>query len=320
MTVDRDVSGRTVGARLFVMPSDGGEERMIDSVARIQIPRWSHDGKSIFYVRGRGKGPGLARIAASGGTPDSLAPAEVVIGVSPDDRLVALVVNSRASQASVQIVDTKGTAVGRFQFSADDDRPYGWSLSEPSQLLFFRQLQPATLKAVSIADGSVKNFQASEPYPKSPRFSANGSRLAVMGRVDGRDQFVLFDAQGGQRRVLPTAVQPERKGWHWSPDGSRIAFLATDATTLHHELYVVDVATARSSRLADLGTAFAGNATLYRWRTDGKAIDYITGATPLGRDRGGAASRRPIRFELVDSKPTGSEARSGYRRRLPSRE
>ena len=60
--------------KLLVIPSDGGDERMLDSAGRIQTPHWTPDGKAIYYIRGRGKGPALMRVAAAGGKPDSLDP------------------------------------------------------------------------------------------------------------------------------------------------------------------------------------------------------------------------------------------------------
>ncbi|HEY6826823.1 MAG TPA: hypothetical protein VI259_08190, partial [Gemmatimonadaceae bacterium] len=74
VTEERPSNGPAM-RKLLVIPSGGGDERMLDSAGRIQSPRWTPDGKTIFYIRGRGNGPALTRVSALGGRADSLAPA-----------------------------------------------------------------------------------------------------------------------------------------------------------------------------------------------------------------------------------------------------
>lgn len=266
---------KMAGTRLMVMPSDGGEERVLDSARIINTPRWTPDGKTIFYVRQRA----LARISASGGSHDSLGVARGVIGVSPNGKYIAFIPEGGSTQTAVQIADVDGTVVGRIPFNSADEQPYMWTPSGNPGMISFRRLEPATLKTISLADGRLSAYPITERYPVGPRFSPSGSHLGIIANVDGADQLVVYNLKTKQRIPLSTTVRPERYSWLWSPDGSRIAFLATNQTNPpHHELYVVDVATSRSSRLADIGPAKPYNATLFRWRSDGKAIDFITGA------------------------------------------
>src|SRR5262249_3441788 len=125
------------------------------------------------------------------------------------------------------------------------------------------------------ADEHVANFAVTEQYGQVKRFSPDGSRLAVLAPVAGRRQFVLFDLKTKKRSVVPTNPWPEPNSWQWSPDGSRIAYLAIDTTTQHPDLYSLDLSSARTTHLAGFDNSLSGNAMAFRWRSDSKAIDYI---------------------------------------------
>jgi Tol biopolymer transport system component len=278
-------SGAPAKRQLVTMPSDGGDERVLDTAMNIQSPRWSPDGKIIYYIRGRGHGPGLARIAASGGEPDSLTPAMSLLGVSADGQSIAYYPYSGDNRPIVSFADPHGKVIATVAGSTHD-----WFLtssrSRPATLLGRRGEWPTALKIVSLAGASVSSFALNDRFASGARFSPDGRRLAAISLVDGREQIIIYDPGTNQRRLLRTTAEPlnwapDGPSIQWSPDGSHIAFLALDSTFTRHEIYVVDVATSRSTRLADLGPARWSNATLFRWRSDGQAIDYIHGASAL---------------------------------------
>jgi len=262
--------------KLLIIPSAGGDERMLDSAGRILAPRWTPDGKSIYYIRGRGNGPALARISVSGGHPDSLAPAAGLIGVSPDGRRVAYYPQGIGDPVAVIVADIQGRRIGRSKM-LDNDLFRIWSRSQPATLLGSRDFEPKTLEMVSLDNGKVSAFPVNDPFVVFPQFSPNGRLVAAPSTVDDRWQIVLIDAAAKQRRVLRTDAEPEQGSIQWSPDGSRIAFLALDTSLTRHDLYTVDVATGRATRLADIGPARWSNRGLFRWRSDGRSIDYVTG-------------------------------------------
>ena len=267
--------------KLLVMPSDGGDERMLDSVGRIQTPHWTPDGRTIFYIRGRGKGPALARVSTAGGQPDSLAPAVAVIGISPDGQRVAYYPPTSGDRAPLRIADLQGRTVGTLPTSGSE-LVVAWSRSNPAAILSKHSEWPTSYKTVSLENGKASPFPLNDRYASNPVFSPNGRQLAAITAADDRAQVVVFDQVSKQRTVFANGAEPDGRGIRWSPDGSHIAFLALDSTLLRHELHVVDVTTSRSSRLADVGPARASNMTLFRWRADGQSIDYITGTDPHG--------------------------------------
>ena len=301
--------------KLLVMPSDGGNERMLDSAGRIQTPHWTPDGKAIYYIRGRGKGPALMRVAASGGKPDSLAPAMAVVGVSADGRRVAYYPPTGGERYPLRIADPHGREIGSIVV-ASTDFFMAWSRRDPT-LLFGRREETATsFKLMSLDDGKLSPYPLPDRLASRPRFSPNGRQIATVSIVDDRGQLVVFDAAGKQRRVLRTVAEPDNGLMAWSPDGSRIAFLALDSSLTRHDLYVVDVATSRSMRLADFGQAARSNAVLFRWRADGQSIDYITAAPP---HRGSTSLERVTldgTHSVIRSLPTvphGPSTDGGYR-------
>jgi Tol biopolymer transport system component len=262
--------------KLLIIPSAGGDERMLDSAPRIERPRWTPDGKSIYYIRGRGNGPALARISASGGQPDSLAPAAGLIGVSPDGRRVAYYPQGIGDPVAVIVADMQGRRIGRSKM-LDNDLYRIWSRSQPGTLLGSRDFEPKTLETVSLDNGKISPFPVNDPFVVAPQFSPNGRLVAAPSTVDDRWQIVVIDAAAKRRRVLRTDVEPEQGSIQWSPDGSHIAFLALDTSLTLHDLYTVDVATGHAARLAGVGPARWSNRGLFRWRSDARSIDYVTG-------------------------------------------
>jgi len=262
--------------KLLIIPSAGGDERVLDSAPRIQSPRWTPDGKSIYYVRGRGNGPALARVSASGGRVDSLAPAAGLVGVSPDGRRVAYYPQGVGDPVAVIVADIQGRRIGRSKM-LDNDLFRLWSRSQPGTLLGSRDFEPKTLETVSLDNGKFSPFPVNDPFVVFPQFSPNGRFVAAPSTVDDRWQIVVIDAAAKQRRVVRTDAEPEQGSIQWSPDGSHMAFLALDTSLTRHDLYAVDVATARTTRLADIGPARWSNRGLFRWRSDGRSIDYVTG-------------------------------------------
>jgi Tol biopolymer transport system component len=278
-TVERKTPSKQPTAKLFVMPSDGGDERLLDSAGRIQSPQWTPDGKTIFYIRGQGHGPALARIPAAGGRPDSLAPASHVVGVSPDGKYVAFFPQFDGAINPVHIATLDGHEVLRVNLGLVD-APAIWSQSERSTLLAYRLLGPSPLKTVSLETGKIAPFAVSEKYSLYPRFSPDGSRLAMMSLVNDADVIVVYDMKSKARHEVPLGVQPDPWTIQWSRDGSQVAFLAVDSTDTQHDLYVADIASGRVRRLTSIGRGWRADPTLFRWRSDGKAIDFVYGATP----------------------------------------
>ena len=318
VTSNPKTTDRQQALKLVVIPSDGGDARTLDVAGRIQMPRWTPDGKSIFYIRGRGKGPALMRVAAMGGTPDSLAPGAAVFGVSADGKLLAYAPPTVGERSPLRIADLQGRDLGTLSLPVSDFINT-WSRHGPATMLGTRQLNPTTLKTVSLDNGKLQPSPLVDHWSYRPSFSPDGRRVAMVALVDDQLQLVVFDVATNRRRVVRTAVEPDVSSLQWSPDGTRMAFLTLDSSMTRHELYSLDLSTSRTTRLVDLGPARRGNVVLYRWHSDSKSIDFVSGADPHG------APTAPVAYERValdgtrsmihklPSVPHGSATDGGYR-------
>jgi Tol biopolymer transport system component len=126
------------------------------------------------------------------------------------------------------------------------------------------------------ADGS-NPMQLTEPpvYPKSVRWSPDGSQIAFVDRTaQGADAIYIVarDGRGRPRRILPDDLQAETDP-SWSPDGHKIAFSTSPnvGASSKSDLRILDLA---------FGTVSAVPASdgllVPRWSPDGLLIAAMT--------------------------------------------
>src|SRR5207247_7872917 len=85
------------------------------------------------------------------------------------------------------------------------------------------------------------NFQPAEF--KAPAFSPNGQQMLVAaGEADGKAALLLADSQGQNVKSLAEYDESGSIAFEWSPDGQRVAYLASDSPALGSpgHLVVVD--------------------------------------------------------------------------------
>lgn len=94
----------------------------------------------------------------------------------------------------------------------------------------------------------------------------------------GTERMELIDAESGDRTQVSIPAGTRAHGVSWSPDGSRIAFLASYPSETH--LYVAEVATGRSQRISPR-PVLATRVTSPEWSGDGSFV--YTVLIPEGR-------------------------------------
>ncbi len=153
--------------------------------------------------------------------------------------------------------------------------------------------QPAPVRGVWLAPGAVEVGSGAD-YPFGLALAADGRRLVFPAASAGRVSLWLQDLSTGEARALPQtdgAAAP-----FWSPDGSRVGFLAED------RLRALDLASGAVSDLADApgargATWNAAGDLVFAARTGGlqrrAAAGEVTPLTWIDREAGESSHSWP---------------------------
>lgn len=130
---------------------------------------------------------------------------------------------------------------------------------------------------------------------------ANRNRSLQTARHTG---ITLADPRTGETRALQTPADAKVSDAVWSPDGSKLAYLAHTATATH--LYVADVRSGRSTRLTRT-PMLATLVTAPTWTPDGRSLLVVLvpanrGGAPV-RGTNGVADGPQVRFTESAKKP-----------------
>jgi dipeptidyl aminopeptidase/acylaminoacyl peptidase len=118
-----------------------------------------------------------------------------------------------------------------------------------------------------------------------PQISPDGKQIAVIVSTpdvktnESTKQIDLVDVTHGTRRALVR----NRKGLsspRWSPDGTRLAFLAKDSRTKKTQIFVMGMKGGRAKRATDNKQGVDD----YSWSPDGKRIAFIAQDAPLNAE------------------------------------
>ena len=204
--------------RIVVVPAAGGPERVVVSEPGFAQPvRWSHDGRWIYWWHGQSTPSGrvhtIRRVRREGGGVEVLAPAEQLVGLSPDGAHVAYAVTrprlSLDVEKTVVIADTGGRELGRIVLPRDAI-PEDWGPG-PRQLLVRRVRSTSGIHMVDL-HGRVRELTPVTGNDEWPSLSPDGRQLRLQTAGD-RPQLVVVDLAMGRRRVLH--VGPEAGAFQW---------------------------------------------------------------------------------------------------------
>ena len=156
------------------------------------------------------------------------------------------------------------------------------------------------LHVVEVAGGKDTTFVSRESLAQ-PQWTPDGrgvSFLAKRGDDKTRSVYLIPVAGGEARRVV--SHESDIRSYDWSPDGTRVVFLATpkalkDVEELRKKgfnqevsreelrntkVHIVQVVSTEASRVLDL----PGSATRALWSPDGKRLAVVLTPTPLVDD------------------------------------
>jgi dipeptidyl aminopeptidase/acylaminoacyl peptidase len=235
-------------------------------------------------ARRRGRPPGRAVPPATPATTrrDRLTIEQIVAvesprepRLSPDGRRVAYTAEAGGARQAF-VLDLRSGPARQLTASEHAVSDPQWS-SDGAWLAFVRE------KAIWIvgADGSRPTLVTDHPAgSRLPRWEPGGRRLAFVSRRRGWDQVWLVEAPIPRRgrppaagaRPVPRALTPagiDVEDVQWSPDGTRLAFVAhRDPDLLTMQVTVVDVATGEERLVAGAGAW----ETSPRWLPDGSGL------------------------------------------------
>jgi dipeptidyl aminopeptidase/acylaminoacyl peptidase len=115
-----------------------------------------------------------------------------------------------------------------------------------------------------------------------PQLSPDGKSVAVVAvtpvwKTDKHDTRIeVVDVASGVKRTL-THDREDVSSPRWSPDGTRLAFLAKDGKTKQAQIYVMPMAGGDAQRITDAKEGIDE----FTWSPDGSRIAYITQDPPV---------------------------------------
>jgi Tol biopolymer transport system component len=201
--------------------------------------------------------------------------------LSPDGTRVAFD-SCRKGDRGIDVANVDGTDVQRIVPLQGDSCAYvRWS--RDSKRLSYSNPVGARVHVVDLETRVENALTSTSPaYGLHSWSPANDAIVYETGRGGERRLDVIDLANGRTRPLVGKSQFGSCEVWapDWSPAGDLIAF-----TTCKGELYVVNAAGSRLTRLAD--SAYAP-----RWSPDGTSLLYLTGRTLLAVRPTGGAPRR----------------------------
>lgn len=321
----RDENGHRV---IRVLPSNGGVARTVaeESTSR---PAWAPDGKSIYYVTGRGDSPEqtLMRVRveegarADGALPETVLTSMTSIrtGTSPNTAFILLETGRDTDEPRIVFSTLAGTHLGRVEL---EPRMRPRALSRDSRTLLAARVETASpLRILAVAGGAPTTLQQTDSRPLA--WTPDGDRVLLETALDGERLVFLAAAAGGtmtQVRLPEDRADFGRAGMDFRPelhpdpvlsgDGRHLLYAVAGAAPDTATLQILDLETGRASVLTTRyptpgwsrflsgrvlgagGTVNRSDNAFFYWEKEGDAL-VLRAADATGRSRALRTFRDP---------------------------
>jgi len=238
---------------LYVIPAGGGKaRRLTDHPGVDALPRWSRDGREVYFTSDRSGNWQVYRVPAAGGVAHRVRTnphREWQVDPSPDGRSIAFLSNAQGPEY-LYVMDL---ASGGERVLARHGRRTGlgnphWSADGGRIVFSTNWRQGHGIHIVDAASGKEKAMDETLTGACEPRFHPDGRRVLYVSRGGHRDVSRLVE------QVIATGVKKVLVEWPalnynpvYSPDGSEVAF--TSNVTGEYAVYRQRLSDGRSWRV-----------------------------------------------------------------------
>ena len=244
---------------LYVIPAGGGVPRRLTTDPAVDaLPRWSRDGREVYFTSDRSGNWQIYRVPAAGGTPRRVRTnrhREWQVDPSPNGGAIAFLSNAEGPE----YLYTMDLATGAERVLARHGRRTGlgnphWS-PDGRRIVFSTNWRKGHgIHLVDAASGTERPLDETLAGACEPRFHPGGRRVVYVSRGGHREtsRLVEQDIATGAKKVL---VDWPALNYNpvYSHDGSELAFTSN----------------------------VTGEYAVYRWRlADGKSWRVTTGSGP----------------------------------------
>lgn len=248
---------------VFVADYDGANFRRLTQDRSIcLLPKWTADGREVFYTTYKFGNPDLMAVSAVGG------PAREVLtrnglnlagGFSPDGQYLLVTLSNHSATDIFRVGLTNGNrepvqithhaGIDASPTYSPDGRQIAFvSDRSGNPNIFIQELETGRTRRLTNLN-----------WTDSPAWSPNGDWIALSGRVHHKAKLNIYlvDLTGSQLRQL-TRDNADNEDPSWSPDGRYVAFTTT--RNRRREIYVMDADGSAPHRLIEVpGNSFTSS-------------------------------------------------------------
>lgn len=284
------------GHAIKVLPATGGTARTVVEAGG-NLPAWSADGLSLYYVRGQADSSlgALMRISVDGGQPETMFtwPGRIRVDCAPNAELVLRQLPQGPARPPIwDIATIEGRSLGRFT------TPRRMRLSEISstgdEILATMQDWVAPLRILPVDGGPARQLTEARALDQPLGWAADGGEVFFKTELNGQEVLLLAPVAGGQ---MPQVRLPEQRVERFAP------VLSSDG---NHVLYAVDegeaeVSTLKVFSLEDGTARDLTHTNMYA----GGPVSGAGGGAPRDGEDFLYLEKREDRYELRASPPRG---------------